>query len=89
MQINVTGGFPFGAPFRRIKIFVLPYRRMDLGFQHDFGPKASLGLEVFNLLEIRNTASYFWIMDISTARQYAVPNYLTNRLLNLIFHYKL
>ncbi|NDH90956.1 MAG: hypothetical protein EBZ22_08765 [Flavobacteriia bacterium] len=62
---------------------------MDLGFQHDFGPKASLGLEVFNLLEIRNTASYFWIMDISTARQYAVPNYLTNRLLNLIFQYKL
>ncbi|MEK9830478.1 MAG: hypothetical protein VW420_06595, partial [Schleiferiaceae bacterium] len=90
MQINVTGGFPFGAPLSADKDFRSPpYRRMDLGFQHDFGPKASLGLEVFNLLEIRNTASYFWIMDISTARQYAVPNYLTNRLLNLIFHYKL
>ena len=90
MQINVTGGFPFGAPLSADKDFRSPpYRRMDLGFQHDFGPKASLGLEVFNLLEIRNTASYFWIMDISTARQYAVPNYLTNRLLNLIFQYKL
>ena len=90
MQINVTGGFPFGAPLAADKDFRSPpYRRMDLGFQHDFGPKASLGLEVFNLLEIRNTASYFWIMDISTARQYAVPNYLTNRLLNLIFQFKL
>ena len=90
MQINVTGGFPFGAPLSEDKDFRSPpYRRMDLGFQHDFGPKASLGLEVFNLLEIRNTASYFWIMDISTARQYAVPNYLTNRLVNLIFTYRL
>ncbi len=90
MQINVTGGFPFGAPLESAKDFRSPpYRRMDLGFQHDFGPKASLGLEVFNLLEIRNTASYFWIMDISTAREYAVPNYLTNRLINLIFHYSL
>ena len=88
MQINVTGGFPFGAPLESAKDFRSPpYRRMDLGFQHDFGPKASLGLEVFNLLEIRNTASYFWIMDISTARQYAVPNYLTNRLINVIFQY--
>jgi hypothetical protein len=42
-----------------------------------------VGLEVFNLLEIRNTVSYLWVRDISTARQYAVPNYLTNRLLNL------
>ena len=90
MQINVTGGFPFGAPLESDKDFRSPpYRRMDLGFQHDFGPKASLGLEVFNLLEIRNTASYFWIMDVSTARQYAVPNYLTNRLINLIFQYSL
>jgi hypothetical protein len=40
-------------------------------------------LEAFNLLEIRNTASYFWIMDISTANQYAVPNYLSDRLMNL------
>ena len=90
MQINITGGFPFAAPLETNKDFRSPpYRRMDLGFQHEFGPRASLGLEVFNLLEIRNTASYFWIMDISTARQYAVPNYLTNRLLNLIFQYQL
>ena len=90
LQINVTGGFPFGAPLEESKDFRSPpYRRMDLGFQHTFGPRASMGLEVFNLLEIRNTASYFWIMDISTARQYAVPNYLTNRLLNLVFQFQL
>ena len=38
-------------------------------------------LEVFNLLDIQNTVSYFWIKDVSNT-QYAVPNHLTGRLLN-------
>lgn len=42
----------------------------------------TLSLEVFNLLGINNTVSYLWIKDV-TNRMYAVPNYLTNRLLNL------
>jgi hypothetical protein len=42
-----------------------------------------IGLEVFNLLDITNTVSYLWVKDISTARDYAVPNYLTPRLLNV------
>ena len=88
MQIQYTGGFPFGAPLSQEMPFQSSaYRRMDLGLErvlhvHGFH-RLSLTLEVFNLLEIRNTASYFWIMDISTAREYAVPNYLTQRLINL------
>lgn len=38
--------------------------------------------EVFNLLDISNTVSYFWISDIHN-RQYAVPNFLTQRLVNV------
>ena len=76
-----------------------PYRRMDLGFlkvvcdpQRDRSKdkvwqkpfeKFVIGIDAFNLLEIRNTASYFWVMDISSARHYAVPNYLTNRLFSI------
>ena len=41
-----------------------------------------VSLEVFNLLQIDNTVSYTWITDV-TNRQYAVPNYLTRRTLNL------
>ena len=37
--------------------------------------------EVFNLLDIENTVSYFWVKDISNT-QYAVPNHLTSRLIN-------
>jgi hypothetical protein len=38
-------------------------------------------LEVYNLLAVNNVVSYFWVRDVN-GRQYAVPNYLSNRLLN-------
>ena len=41
-----------------------------------------VSLEIFNLLQVNNTVSYTWITDV-TNRQYAVPNYLTKRTLNL------
>lgn len=74
-----------------------PYRRVDIGFAYQVIkenhslPKHNpfhhlkgmfISLEVFNLLQINNTVSYTWVTDV-TGRQYAVPNYLTNRQLNL------
>lgn len=73
------------------------YRRVDVGFAYQFlKPQrekksknifnhlqsAWLFLEVFNLLQVNNTVSYTWLKDV-TGRTYAVPNYLTNRQLNL------
>jgi hypothetical protein len=73
------------------------YRRVDLGFSKMLISKDKklvkskflktfnemwLSLEVFNLFGTNNTISYLWIKDV-TNRTYAVPNYLTNRLLNL------
>lgn len=80
------------------RVYRLPdYRRVDIGFSkvlkaegktYNWQPLNNfkslwVGLEVFNLLDINNTVSYLWVKDISTARQYAVPNFLTGRLLNL------
>jgi hypothetical protein len=74
-----------------------PYRRVDIGFSYQvlrenrklketgFGrylKSVWLSLEVFNLLGTSNTVSYIWVEDV-TNRQYAVPNYLTQRQLNL------
>ena len=42
----------------------------------------TISAEVFNLLGNRNTASYIWVTD-SSNRKYAVPNYLTSRMLNI------
>jgi len=74
-----------------------PYRRVDIGFSKQLiGAHTSIStknpihhinslwisLEVFNLLDINNTISYIWVTDVSGV-QYAVPNYLTPRQLNL------
>jgi len=73
------------------------YRRVDIGFSwqfvneaSDFGPKNPLryaknmwlSFEIFNLFQTYNTISYTWIKDVNNT-QYAVPNYLTPRLINL------
>jgi hypothetical protein len=81
-------------------IYRMPsYRRVDLGINRvliaednkerdNFWKKniqsAWVGLEVFNLLGVNNTISYIWIEDVS-ANRYAVPNYLTNRRVNIKF----
>jgi hypothetical protein len=72
-----------------------PYWRADVGFSKEFvskknggtaqiGPFKSLMLygEVFNLFKRSNTISYLWIRDVN-AQQYAVPNYLTSRQINI------
>ena len=74
-----------------------PYRRVDIGFAYQIIkeghsiPKKNpfhylkamfISIEVFNLLQVNNTVSYTWVTDV-TNRQYAVPNYLTKRQLNL------
>ena len=73
-----------------------PYRRIDLGLSKVLISSANpvnrnflrhindmwISLEVFNLLNINNTISYFWVSSIY-GDQFAVPNYLTNRKVNL------
>lgn len=41
-----------------------------------------LGLDCFNLLDISNVSSYYWVTDVNNI-QYAVPNYLTRRQFNV------
>ncbi len=41
-----------------------------------------IGIDVFNLFDISNVNSYYWVTDIHNA-QYAVPNYLTRRQFNV------
>ena len=40
-----------------------------------------LGVDCFNLFDIANVSSYYWVTDV-TNQQYAVPNYLTGRQIN-------
>jgi hypothetical protein len=82
---------------RHEDIFRMPsYRRIDLGFSKVLISAANpvennflrhvndmwLSFEIFNLLNINNTISYFWVSSIY-GDQFAVPNYLTDRKFNL------
>jgi len=79
--------------------YMPPYRRVDIGFSKQLiGSNSSFGdtnplrhiksmwvtAEVFNLLEINNTISYLWIQDVG-GNLFAIPNYLTSRLINIKF----
>jgi len=101
LTLMVGGGFPFGPDGIGNEIAQPedrffrspPYRRADIGFikvlkgnwTQQF-EEVWISAEIFNLLQARNTVSYLWVKDISAAGQYAVPNYMTNRLLNLKVH---
>jgi hypothetical protein len=88
---------PPDSPLYKHTLRYPPYRRVDLGFSKllissktkfkDKNPlryidNAWISLEVFNLFAISNTVSYIWVKDVNN-REYAVPNYLTPRQLNI------
>ena len=101
LTLMVGGGFPFGPdgpgdgisdPWERV-FRSPPYRRADIGFIKVLKGKWTeqfdevwVSAEIFNLLQARNTVSYLWVRDVSAAGQYAVPNYMTNRLINFKMH---
>lgn len=89
-------GAPYSERYKQT-LRMSPYRRVDIGFSKQLiSEKTSfkkknplsyirncwLSLEVFNLLGINNVSSYMWVTDIYNI-QYAVPNYLTPRQINL------
>ena len=72
------------------------YRRVDLGISYRLLKNEDrhiysgigrafrniwLGIDAFNIFDINNVNSYYWVTDI-TNNQYAVPNYLTGRQIN-------
>lgn len=76
------------------------YHRVDLGFSYllwdhrwasrrphhllKFAESSWFSVEIFNLLQVQNVASNTWFKSIYNV-QYAIPNYLTSRRVNLKF----
>ena len=97
LKASIAGGLPFGPPHTGLErnAFRAPaYRRFDIGMnyrlinnedQHlrraKYLRNIWLGLDCFNIFGLDNVSSYYWITDISN-HQYAVPNYLTGRMVN-------
>ena len=90
LRLAFADGLPFGAPHRGLEQqqFRAPaYKRADIGMSYcalknEKGIKAIwLGIDCLNLFGISNVNSYYWVTDV-TNTQWAVPNYLTGRLIN-------
>ena len=96
LKLAYADGLPFYAPHRELestKFRAPAYKRVDIGLSYgivtnNIDQKAHrivkglwIGAECFNLLGINNVNSYYWISDINS-QQYAVPNFLTGRMLN-------
>lgn len=96
LRLAYADGLPFGAPHRSLDTmpFRAPaYKRVDIGMSYrlldnDGRSRKSvfrniwLGVDCLNLLGINNVNSYYWVTDV-TSQQYAVPNYLTGRQVNV------
>lgn len=94
-----SDGLPTTSPrtTRDVSYFRVPaYKRVDAGISYQLvggenKPVSGvlrhfksvwLGVDVFNLFDISNVSSYYWVTDVNEM-QYAVPNYLTRRQLNV------
>ncbi|MFD2220005.1 TonB-dependent receptor [Hymenobacter bucti] len=91
-------GLPFSPPgqpqYRGDQAITRPYQRVDIGFSKVVSlrntPKPHLysleslwlGLEILNILGANNVAGYSYLQDVS-GTTYAVPSYLSQRVLNI------
>ena len=97
LKLALADGLPFSAPHRELESNVFratAYKRADVGLNYRIidnsdrhkkrNPIRNLwvGAECLNLFGINNVNSYYWITDV-TGQQYAVPNYLTGRQINV------
>lgn len=91
LKASFAQGLPFCAPHRGPEynnFRATPYRRFDIGMNYlmlkdkPWVRNIWLGLDCFNVFDINNVSSYYWVTDV-TNHQYAVPNYLTSRQINV------
>ena len=96
LKLAYADGLPFGPPHKdnsRQNFRAPAYQRVDIGMSYRAYKRENqtakqfclkniwIGLDCLNLLGHNNVNSYYWVTDV-TNYQYAVPNYLTGRLLN-------
>ena len=93
-------GMPFGYPYDEKLRYIghmSDYRRIDIGATRTFSAATdkwmkkskhvdswSVQLDIFNLIGWKNVNSYYWV-TAANGMQWASPNYLTGRMINLKF----
>ena len=96
LKASFADGLPFGPPHTGLEkmAFRAPaYKRIDIGMnyralnnedrhlRHNAVKNIWLGLDCFNIFGFSNVSGYYWVTDV-VGSQFAVPNYLTGRMIN-------
>ncbi|WP_333780704.1 TonB-dependent receptor plug domain-containing protein [Tenacibaculum retecalamus] len=93
---GLPGGSPAYSDVYQYQNRLNDYKRADVGISYvftDVNKKRStgflrnfkeltVGLELFNLFDIRNSITNTWVRDAYSKQQYGIPNYMTGRVLN-------
>lgn len=93
---GLPNGAPVFTDPYQFQTYLPDYKRVDIGlvkvfkdssFDSDLGifdvfKEFSIGLDIFNVFNIKNTVSNQWIRDVNSHVIYGVPNRLTGRFLN-------
>lgn len=95
---GVPGGSPNNTDPYEFQNRLRDYKRADLGISYIFAGKDktyskghwldgfkefNAGFEIFNLFNNQNSITNTWVRDVDTQQQFAIPNFLTSRILNL------
>ena len=96
LKASFADGLPFGPPHTGLEkmAFRAPaYKRIDIGMnyralnnedrhlRHNAVKNIWLGLGCFHIFGFSNVSGYYWVTDV-VGSQFAVPNYLTGRMIN-------
>ncbi|WP_298505939.1 carboxypeptidase-like regulatory domain-containing protein [uncultured Maribacter sp.] len=95
---GLPGGSPSYADPYIFQKRLRDYKRADLGISyifvgdnkkfsknhwtHNF-KELTIGIEVFNLFNNQNSITNTWVRDVESKQQFAIPNFMTSRVLNL------
>ncbi|MEE9364735.1 MAG: carboxypeptidase-like regulatory domain-containing protein [Cellulophaga sp.] len=95
---GVPGGSPNYANPYEYQHRLKDYKRVDWGISHIFVDNNKqypenhwlhrfkelyMGIEIFNLFNNQNSITNTWVRDAESKQQFAVPNFMTSRVLNL------
>lgn len=94
---GLPGGSPSYADPYDFQTRLPDYKRADVGFSYVIVDEnklrnsgflkpfkqLSVGLEIFNIFDVRNSITNTFVRDVNTKVQYSIPNFLTPRVFNV------
>ncbi|SEB36996.1 TonB-dependent Receptor Plug Domain [Tenacibaculum sp. MAR_2009_124] len=94
---GLPGGAPAYSDVYEFQNRLNDYKRADLGVSYvltDVNKPVSsgflsqfkeftIGLELFNIFDVRNSITNTWVRDAYSKQQYGIPNFMTGRVLNV------